>query len=193
MVKAGEDVRIIDKDTQADLTSVTLTQIIHEQEKSARSMPLGVLRGIIQTSGTLNELIDRSVASASSSVTEFRQGALTFREAVARQLVELSESARRYFSKEERRAEEFRRSAWESVDELERMVEERVREVQATRAVLEQHVETRDGLGVDEVLERNTRCLEHVHALRTRVAALSVLIDRLERAAREPLPPENEL
>lgn len=201
MVKAGEDVCIIDNESKEDLTSVTLTQIIYEQEKSSRRMPLGMLRGIIQTSGeTLNEFFDRSVATAQksveTSVTELRQSALSIREAAARQLAELTESARRFFSREERRAEEFRRAAWLAIDQLELRVTERIREVQATRAALEQHEtlseNVEEGPGVDELLERNTHTLEHVSALRTRLAAMSVHVDRLEKAARGTAPVDED-
>jgi polyhydroxyalkanoate synthesis repressor PhaR len=57
MVKSGEDVRILDNRTGEDLTGVTLTQIIFEDQKQrpdARpSLPLGALRGIIQSGGEI--------------------------------------------------------------------------------------------------------------------------------------------
>lgn len=201
MVKAGEDVRIIDNESKEDLTSVTLTQIIYEQEKAARRMPLGMLRSIIQTSGeTLNDFFAGSVASAQksveSSVTELRQSAQSIREAAARQLSELRESARRFFSREERRAEEFKRAAWISLDQLESRVADRVNQVRATRTAVEQHeVAVEEGQvppSVDELLESNTHTLEHVNALRTRLMALSVLVDRLEQAARGTTPKDDE-
>src|SRR5215470_19005274 len=49
MIKAGEEVTIIDNETKEDLTSVTLTQIIFEEEKRESRMPLGMLRNLIQT------------------------------------------------------------------------------------------------------------------------------------------------
>lgn len=53
MVKAGTEVRIIDNRTKDDLTSVTLAQIIFEEEKREGQMPLGVLRRIIQDGGSV--------------------------------------------------------------------------------------------------------------------------------------------
>ena len=44
MIKAGEEVTIIDNETKEDLTSVTLTQIIYEEEKRESRMPLAMLR-----------------------------------------------------------------------------------------------------------------------------------------------------
>jgi polyhydroxyalkanoate synthesis repressor PhaR len=51
MIREGEDIRIIDNNSKEDLTSVTLAQIIFEEEKKRRLLPLQGLRSIIQTSG----------------------------------------------------------------------------------------------------------------------------------------------
>lgn len=50
-IREGEEVRIIDNKTQEDLTSVTLTQIIFEQEKKRSLMPLGLLLDLIRSGG----------------------------------------------------------------------------------------------------------------------------------------------
>ena len=51
MIKAGEEVKVIDNKSGEDLTSVTLAQIIFETEKKNSFMPLHLLRGLIQNSG----------------------------------------------------------------------------------------------------------------------------------------------
>src|SRR5215831_767007 len=52
MIRAGEDVKIIDNTSKEDLTSVTLAQIIFEEEKKQRSfLPLSAMRNIIQSGG----------------------------------------------------------------------------------------------------------------------------------------------
>ena len=52
MVREGEDVRIVDNTTKEDLTSVTLAQIILEEEKRKKSfLPLAAMRHIIQSGG----------------------------------------------------------------------------------------------------------------------------------------------
>ena len=49
MVRAGEDMTVIDNSTSEDLTSLTLAQIIYEQEKrSAEVLPLSALRELVR-------------------------------------------------------------------------------------------------------------------------------------------------
>lgn len=51
MIRAGEDVKIVDNNSKEDLTAITLAQIIFEEEKKASFMPLATLRNIIQSGG----------------------------------------------------------------------------------------------------------------------------------------------
>ena len=51
MVKGGAEVKIVDNRSKEDLTSVTLAQIIFEEEKKTSKMPLAMLRDIIRTGG----------------------------------------------------------------------------------------------------------------------------------------------
>lgn len=51
MVKQGVEVKIIDNRSKEDLTSVTLAQIVFEEEKKKNQMPLSVLRDIIRRPG----------------------------------------------------------------------------------------------------------------------------------------------
>ena len=51
MVKGGAEVKIVDNKTKEDLTSVTMAQIIFEEEKKTSKMPLSMLRDIIRTGG----------------------------------------------------------------------------------------------------------------------------------------------
>ncbi len=48
MVKRGVEVKIVDNRSKEDLTSVTLAQIVFEEEKKKNQMPLSVLREIIR-------------------------------------------------------------------------------------------------------------------------------------------------
>src|SRR6059036_2285823 len=52
MIRHGDDVKIVDNKTKEDLTTVTLAQIIFEEEKKQRSfLPLSAMRNIIQSGG----------------------------------------------------------------------------------------------------------------------------------------------
>lgn len=165
MVKAGEDVRIIDNDSQEDLTSVTLTQIIFEEEKANRRVPLKMLREIIihLGGGTLNDWWDGFFSGAQrsvgSSVNDLRHGALSIKGAAAK----LGDSARRLLSSEARQTEEFRRNTSVALDQLELRIDERILHIRQ---------------GVAKADEEEPL----VEPLRTRLAALSVKVDRLEMA-----------
>lgn len=58
LIREGEEVTIIDHKTDEDLTAVTLTQIIFEQEKKQGGfLPKSVLTGLVRTGGdTINTL-----------------------------------------------------------------------------------------------------------------------------------------
>jgi len=72
MIKAGEEVQILDNTTKEDLTSVTLAQIIFEEQKRKTNvLPLGTFRQIIQGGGeALRELVT-SGAKEFGKVREF--------------------------------------------------------------------------------------------------------------------------
>ena len=73
MIRSGEDVKIVDNNSKEDLTSVTLAQIIFEEEKKRNSfLPLAAMRGIIQSGGeSLQELASQAGARVRSV---FRRG-----------------------------------------------------------------------------------------------------------------------
>lgn len=63
MVKQGVEVKIVDNRSKEDLTSVTLAQIVFEEEKKKNQMPLSVLREIIRQPGErLNDFISTQVS-----------------------------------------------------------------------------------------------------------------------------------
>lgn len=74
LIKKGEDVVVVDNKTKADVTSIILTQILVDQEKSAKSiLPLTMLRDIIQHGqGSLFEFIQRYVLMGIDSEQEKR-------------------------------------------------------------------------------------------------------------------------
>lgn len=63
MVKQGVEVKIVDNRTKEDLTSVTLAQIVFEEEKKKNQMPLSVLREIIRRPGdSITDFISTQVS-----------------------------------------------------------------------------------------------------------------------------------
>jgi polyhydroxyalkanoate synthesis repressor PhaR len=58
LIREGKEVQVVDHATEEDLTAVTLTQIIFEQEKQqAGFLPKSVLTGLVRAGGdTLNSL-----------------------------------------------------------------------------------------------------------------------------------------
>jgi polyhydroxyalkanoate synthesis repressor PhaR len=67
MIRQGEDVKIVDNNSKEDLTSITLAQIIFEEEKKQKSfLPLQAMRNIIQSGG---ERIEELVSQAGKKVT----------------------------------------------------------------------------------------------------------------------------
>ena len=62
MIRGGDDVKIIDNKTKEDLTSVTLAQIIFEEEKRQKSfLPLQAMRNIIQSGGeSITQLVNQA-------------------------------------------------------------------------------------------------------------------------------------
>ena len=61
MIRQGENVKVVDNNSKDDLTSVTLAQIIFEEEKKKKSfLPLAALRNIIESGGeSLHELMNQ--------------------------------------------------------------------------------------------------------------------------------------
>jgi len=75
MIRDGEDVKVVDNKTKKDLTGLTLTQIIFEQEKKQKSiLPLSTLKRIIQSGGeSVSEFIDRHIVPGLNSVGHARR------------------------------------------------------------------------------------------------------------------------
>src|SRR6478609_5899613 len=67
MIRGGEDVKIVDNNSKEDLTTITLAQIIFEEEKKQKSfLPLNAMRNIIQSGG---ERIEELVSQAQKKVS----------------------------------------------------------------------------------------------------------------------------
>src|SRR6185436_5722882 len=82
MIRNGDDVKIVDNKTKEDLTSVTLAQIIFEEEKKQKTfLPLAAMRNIIQTGG---ESISGLVSNLKEGVTNLKEGVVRAEQRVER-------------------------------------------------------------------------------------------------------------
>lgn len=74
LVRAGEDVRVVDNETGEDLTAVTFAQIIFEEQKKPRPLlQLPVLRWLIQQGGEALHELRSSVERGREAIEELAQ------------------------------------------------------------------------------------------------------------------------
>ena len=74
MVKQGVEVKIVDNRSKEDLTSVTLAQIVFEEEKKKNQMPLSLLREIIRQPGEkLNAFVSSQVSPRIDAIKQDRR------------------------------------------------------------------------------------------------------------------------
>jgi polyhydroxyalkanoate synthesis repressor PhaR len=74
LIEAGEPVRVIDNESGEDITSVTLSQILVDTERSSRRVPGTVLTDLIQRSGdVLYSALKRGVGDASEGFEELQR------------------------------------------------------------------------------------------------------------------------
>lgn len=128
MIRGGEGVRIVDNNTKEDLTSVTLAQIIFEEEKRQKHfLPLGALHNIIQSGGTsLQELASQAGARVRSV---FQRG-----EGEAGEAGEASEAMVAEAAGPGQAIKEFLERSQQTFDEWQKRVDERVHKVVETLA-----------------------------------------------------------
>jgi polyhydroxyalkanoate synthesis repressor PhaR len=100
MVRDGEEVSIIDNRTGEDLTTVTLAQIVFEEEKRDRRMlPIQTLRMIIQTPGEFIQRLAKPVADlreqTQNQVERLRRQAQAQQEEIVSPLRDFAENVQR--------------------------------------------------------------------------------------------------
>ncbi len=149
MIKAGADVKIIDNRSKEDLTSITLAQIIFEEEKKTSRMSLEMLRDLIRhggemaqrlmegTGAELRGRVEAVRAAAHQRVQSFIQSGQQTGDR-ARELVQMSQEAVLAL---QRKVDERVRAAMEgmsSLGEVRRSLEEISRRVDALEKKLEE-------------------------------------------------------
>jgi polyhydroxyalkanoate synthesis repressor PhaR len=74
LLEGGEDVRVIDNESGEDITSITLSQILVDTERSHRAPPGSLFSGIFQRGGdALYEALSRGVDDASERIEDFQR------------------------------------------------------------------------------------------------------------------------
>ncbi len=117
MVKAGVEVKILDNRTKEDLTSVTLAQIIFEEEKKTSKMSLRTLRDLIRHGG------ERAQQFVEDTQAELRGRVEGFRQAAEQRVQTLINRGQQTGDK----ARDLLASSQEAVSQLSRRLDERVR------------------------------------------------------------------
>lgn len=119
MIKQGAEVKIIDNRTKEDLTTVTLAQIIFEEEKKESHMPLSVLRDIIRHPGeSLSGFFQKEVGPRVASIRE---------EAESRLSTLLGREGREESAADGNIAQELLKSTQRAWEEWQRKADERVK------------------------------------------------------------------
>ena len=76
MIREGENIQIIDKDSGENLTSVTFAQIIFEAEKKQSFMPIPLLQDLVIRSGdALGEFARTGAQQVQTRASDIRKGA----------------------------------------------------------------------------------------------------------------------
>ncbi|MCS6915571.1 MAG: polyhydroxyalkanoate synthesis regulator DNA-binding domain-containing protein [Myxococcales bacterium] len=160
MIRRGEEVRVLDNNSKEDLTSVTLAQIIFEEEKRQKSfLPLTAMRHIIQSGGaSLSELAQQAQARVTSL---FRKGDSDSDREAAPTQPDGATAAEGDGRKEETSAvREFLERSQQTIDEWQRRVDDRVRQLLETispfAAIEKEVARLRERI---EELERQVRAL----------------------------------
>jgi len=151
MIKRGLEVKVIDNRSKEDLTSVTLAQIIFEEEKKKNQMPLALLREIIRRPGeSISVFIQKELTPR---VTSIREGAES----------RLDKLFRREDQLEGTSAADLLKSSQKTLEEWQGKIDERIRQG------IENLVGTFPVLGRD------------IHSVRQKLEELEKKIDELER------------
>jgi polyhydroxyalkanoate synthesis repressor PhaR len=130
MIKAGAEVKIIDNRSKEDLTSVTLAQIIFEEEKKRSQMPLGVLREIIRHGGeAVAGFYQEKVGSRlTASLEDVKVKTETLRENIEQKVRGVTQLLRREGEEGKGPVKDVLSAGQTAVEELRAKVEENVRQ-----------------------------------------------------------------
>jgi polyhydroxyalkanoate synthesis regulator protein len=117
MIKAGADVRILDNRTKEDLTSVTLAQIIFEEEKKTSRTSLQTLLELIRHGG------ERAAQLVGGAPAELRERVEMVKQAAEHRVQTLLHKGQQTSD----RAKELVATSQEAVTQFQKRIDDRVR------------------------------------------------------------------
>ena len=117
MIKAGQEVKVVDNRSKEDLTSVTLAQIIFEEEKKTSKMSLRTLKDLIRHGG------ERAAQLVEDTQAELRGRVEAVRQAAEQRVQTLLTKGQQTSD----RAKEMVAASQEAVTQFQRRVDDRVR------------------------------------------------------------------
>jgi polyhydroxyalkanoate synthesis repressor PhaR len=138
MIKAGDEVRVVDNKSGEDLTTVTLAQIIFEAEKKASFMPIGLLRDLIRDGGeTIGHFAREQADKVQAKASEIKESADKLRKETAEKLHTLEERVGGIMKSKDgsddvARAKilsDLAKSSQKAFDDLQKGVQQRVKDV----------------------------------------------------------------
>jgi polyhydroxyalkanoate synthesis repressor PhaR len=138
MIKAGDEVRIVDNKSGEDLTTVTLAQIIFETEKKASFMPIGLLRDLIRDGGdTIGQFAREQADKVQAKASEIKESADKLRKETAEKLHSFEEKVGGIIKRdgagdEANRAKilsDLAKSSQKAFEDLQKGVQQRVKDV----------------------------------------------------------------
>jgi polyhydroxyalkanoate synthesis repressor PhaR len=156
LIRSGEEVQILDNTNGEDLTAVTLTQIIFEQEKKQSGfLPRSVLTGLVQAGGDTLGSLRRTLASPLDLFNHVDQEIKRRLEIlVKRGKLNEAEAAELQFNLTEAAKESPEEMPLPSEEEMERLLSKHNvptrNELRELSAQLEALVEKLDSLSVDD-------------------------------------------
>ena len=124
MIRDGEDVKVIDNKSKKDLTSVTLAQIIFEEQKRHREiLPLAALRRIIQTGGeSIQDFVEKHVVPGYETFQAAREEVEQYIERLVSRGTLPADEGKNV-------ARNFLATSQKGIDEIQRLFDERVRQL----------------------------------------------------------------
>ena len=124
LIKAGQEVQIVDNRSGKDLTDITLAQILFEEQKKQKSrMPISLLKEMIRSRGeSITDFIQRRVA----------QPVQTLKEGAERKVDEIVRRSELTVEEKARTVRDFFSSTQRSLDDIYKRLDDRIQGVLAS-------------------------------------------------------------